>query len=54
MNNNRVLIVEDEEDILELIGYNLRREGFEVNGASTGEKGLTSARNSFEQSPLTT
>ncbi|MEM7210102.1 MAG: response regulator [Pseudomonadota bacterium] len=42
MKNARVLVVEDEEDIYELIRYNLRREGFDVSGAESGELGLNS------------
>jgi len=37
--------VDDEEDILELIRYNLGREGFQVTCAATGEDGLKAARN---------
>jgi two-component system phosphate regulon response regulator PhoB len=32
--------VEDEEDILELVRYNLVREGYEVKAAKTGEEAL--------------
>lgn len=35
-----LLIVEDEQDLLELLRYNLDREGFEVFTAETGEDGL--------------
>lgn len=35
-----VLVIEDEDDIRELICYNLRREGFQVTGVGTGEEGL--------------
>jgi len=34
------LIVDDEKDIREFLGYSLRREGFEVGLASNGEEGL--------------
>jgi two-component system phosphate regulon response regulator PhoB len=37
MANGRILIVDDEEDILELIGYNLAREGYHVDTAKSGE-----------------
>ncbi len=37
---NRILIVEDEEDIRELVRYNLEREGFSVSEAESGEEGL--------------
>ncbi len=39
-----VLAVEDDKDILELITYNLEREGYEVTGAATGEGGIDAAR----------
>jgi len=35
-----ILIVEDEADILELIQYNLSREGFRVSGVRDGEAAL--------------
>jgi two-component system, OmpR family, alkaline phosphatase synthesis response regulator PhoP len=39
-----ILVVEDEEDILEVVEYNLKKEGFVVHSASTGEEGLRQAR----------
>ncbi len=36
----RILVVEDEEDILELIRYNLSREGYRVTAAASGEEAL--------------
>lgn len=39
-----ILAVEDDRDILELITYNLEREGYEVTGATTGEDGVDAAR----------
>ena len=34
MSNERILVVDDEEeDILELVRYNLAREGYHVTGA---------------------
>jgi DNA-binding response OmpR family regulator len=36
----RILIIEDEEDIRELLKFNLAGRGFEVKTASTGEEGL--------------
>ena len=32
----KILIVDDEEDILEFLGYNLRNEGYEVLVANNG------------------
>jgi two-component system alkaline phosphatase synthesis response regulator PhoP len=42
--NHRVLIVDDEPDIVELLKYNLEKEGYEVKTASDGEKGVSAAR----------
>lgn len=36
----KILIVEDEPDILELLSYNLRQAGFEVHAAEEGEEAL--------------
>jgi two-component system, OmpR family, alkaline phosphatase synthesis response regulator PhoP len=36
-----VLIVEDEEDIRELVSYNLLKEGYQVAGVGSGEDALT-------------
>ena len=38
-----ILVVDDEEDILELVRYNLAREGYQVISASSGEKCLKKA-----------
>ncbi len=35
-----ILIIEDEESILDILAYALRREGFRVHGAATGQEGL--------------
>lgn len=39
-----VLIVEDEPDIAEVVCYNLKKDGFQVHCAATGEEGLKLAR----------
>lgn len=44
MYKKTVLVVEDEEDILELLTFNLTREGFKVVGMVSGEEGLKAAR----------
>ena len=36
----RILVVDDERDILEFVGYNLSREGYEVYTAENGEVAL--------------
>jgi len=40
----RILVIEDEEDLVEVMSYNLRREGFEVRAARSGLDGLDRAR----------
>lgn len=40
MQGARIIVVEDEEDIRELIEYHLTREGFEVRGTPDGKRGL--------------
>jgi len=40
MSNEKVLIVDDEEDILELVKYNFDREGYQALCAETGEEAL--------------
>ncbi|MBC6110389.1 response regulator transcription factor [Pedobacter fastidiosus] len=46
MNNpgQKILIVDDEPDILELIEYNLKKEGYQVFLASNGQEGITVAK----------
>ena len=40
MNKNKLLIVDDEVHILELLKYNLESNGYEVLEAETGEHAL--------------
>lgn len=40
----RILLVDDEPDILEFVGYNLTREGFEVSTASNGVQAIERAK----------
>jgi two-component system, OmpR family, alkaline phosphatase synthesis response regulator PhoP len=44
MAKKKILVVDDEEDILELVRYNLAREGYNVLCASSGEDGLKAAK----------
>jgi two-component system alkaline phosphatase synthesis response regulator PhoP len=44
MPKEKILVVDDEEDILELVKYNLEREGFQITCAESGEKALKSTR----------
>lgn len=40
----RILLVDDEPDILELLSYNLRKEGYQVDTARNGDEGVEKAR----------
>ena len=44
MTKQKILIIDDEEDILELIRYNLAREGYTVEVVTSGEEALARAR----------
>jgi two-component system phosphate regulon response regulator PhoB len=44
MAKETILVVEDEEDIRELLKYNLEKEGYQVLGAATGEAALKAVR----------
>lgn len=44
MAKERVLVVDDEEDILKLVEYNLSKEGYKVTCVETGEEALAEAR----------
>lgn len=44
MQKEKILVVDDEEDILELVRHNLAREGYQVICAASGEKAVAKAR----------
>ena len=44
MGNRKILIIEDDRDIVEMITYNLKADGYEVLSAFTGKDGITVAR----------
>ena len=48
----RILVIEDEPDILEVMEYNLRREGYRVTGVRDGEEGLERIRREFPDAVL--
>ena len=41
MLNKQIVVVEDEPDILEVLCYNLKREGYQVAESLDGREGLT-------------
>ena len=44
MAKERILVIEDEEDLVEVMSYNLKRAGFDVRAAKNGVDGLKRAR----------
>lgn len=44
MAQKSILVVDDEQDLLDLIEYNLKKEGFIVYKADNGEDGIATAR----------
>ena len=44
MGRQKILAVDDEEDILRLVEYNLGREGYQVVSAASGEEAVKAAR----------
>jgi len=44
MAKERILVVDDEEDILELVRFHLAREGYQLTLAATGEEALKKAK----------
>jgi two-component system phosphate regulon response regulator PhoB len=45
--SHRILIIEDEPDIIEILKYNLEREKYVVLTAASGEDGLAAARDAL-------
>ncbi|MCE5314954.1 MAG: response regulator [Armatimonadota bacterium] len=44
MAKEKILVVDDEEDILKLVDYNLAKEGYRVGTVNSGEQALIEAR----------
>lgn len=44
MSKEKIIVIDDEEDILELVKYHLVKEGYQVECAATGEKALQTIR----------
>lgn len=43
MKGKKILLIDDEPDILEIISYNLQQDGYEVSTASNGKEGIEKA-----------
>ncbi|WP_027377133.1 response regulator transcription factor [Kaistella palustris] len=44
MKQKKILLIDDEQDILEILSYNLEKEGYEVSTACNGAEGIEKAR----------
>lgn len=44
MQKNKILIVDDEQDIIEFVSYNLKKEGFEVYTVNNGKVAIDKAK----------
>lgn len=44
-----ILLVDDEQDILEIVGYNLEQEGYKVITASDGKEAISKAKKAIPQ-----
>jgi len=44
MSNEKILLVDDEQDIIEFIGYNLTKEGYDVTSATSGKEAIEIAK----------
>lgn len=44
MNQRKILLIDDEQDILEILSYNLEKEGYLVFTASNGNEGIKKAK----------
>lgn len=45
----KILLVDDEPDILEIVGYNLSQEGYQIITASNGKEAITKAKKELPQ-----
>ncbi len=42
--DTKILLVDDEPDILEIVGYNLKQEGYQISTASNGKEAVVKAK----------
>ena len=45
----KILLVDDEQDILEIVGYNLSQEGYKIVTASNGKEAIAVAKKEIPQ-----
>lgn len=49
MNRSKIVVIEDEPDIIEVVSYNLKREGYAVIPVTRGDEGLNTVRSESPQ-----
>jgi two-component system phosphate regulon response regulator PhoB len=47
MSKEKILVVDDEEDVLELVRFNLEKDGYKTEGAVSGEEAIVSAKSNM-------
>ncbi len=52
MERNKILVVDDEEDLCEILQFNLESEGFEVDIANSAEEALKILKEEHEISNI--
>ena len=45
----KILLVDDEQDILEIVGYNLSQEGYQIVTATNGKEAIAKAKKELPQ-----
>ena len=45
----KILLVDDEQDILEIVGYNLAQEGYQIVTATNGREAVAKAKKELPQ-----
>ena len=48
MSNYRILVVDDEEDLCEILKFNLENEGYEIETANSAEEALKMDISSYD------
>jgi len=52
MKGKKILLIDDEQDILEILSYNLEKEGYQVFTANNGNEGIVKAKEIIPDSIL--
>jgi response regulator RpfG family c-di-GMP phosphodiesterase len=46
--HTKILLVDDEPDILEIVGYNLNQEGYQIFTAANGKEAIAKAKKGID------